>query len=130
MNDYRKPHTSHDIVRFYASMVVVIILFALTTVAVRAAYGMYQTFNTAAIEAGSAGTELATLEAQYVQVQTTLAALGTERGMEKTVRERFGVARPGEGEIRIVRDQGNTETDIVVQDKNIITQFLQSLFVW
>lgn len=130
MNDYKKPRTSHDIVRFYASVVVVIALFALTTVAVRAAYGMYQTFNTAAIEANSVGTELAALDAQYVQVQTTLAALGTERGMEKAVRERFGVVRPGEGEIRIVRDQGSIETDTAVQDKNIITQFLQSLFVW
>ncbi len=130
MNDYRKSHTNHDIARFFAGVLVVMILFTLSTMAVRSAYGMYQTFRVAATEAESAAVELAALEQQHVQVQETLASLGTARGVEAAVRERFGVARPGEGEIRIVRDQGAEESSEGVGEGNMFSRFFQSLFVW
>lgn len=130
MNDYRKPQTNHDIARFFAGFCVVLVLFAISTVAVKAAYGMYQTFSVAAGEAESVATELDTLQIQYVKVNETLASLGTSRGVEKAVRERFGVVRPGEGEIRIVRDDGVTETDTGEEENNMFLQFFQSLLVW
>lgn len=130
MNDYRKPQTSHDIARFFAGVGVVLVLFAISTVAVKAAYGMYQTFSVAAVEADGAAAELTALQTQYAQVNATLASLGTSRGVEQAVRERFGVVKPGEGEIRIVRDQGVTETDTGDEERNTFMQFFQSLLVW
>jgi cell division protein FtsB len=130
MNDYRKPHQSHDIARFIAGSCVVAVLFVISVLAVKSAYGMYQTFSLAAAEAEGAAAELATLTTQHEQVKATLAALGTERGVEEAVRERFGVAKPGEGEIRIVREEdvsGGEEGD---GGGNVFTRFFQALFVW
>lgn len=130
MNDYRKPQQSHDIARFVAGSCVILVLFVISIMAVRSAYGMYQTFSGASTEAEGAAAELAALKAQHEQVKETLEALGTERGVEEAVRERFGVARPGEGEIRIVRNEGAAVDGEGEEGGNMITRFFQSLFVW
>ena len=128
MNEFKKHHTSHDIVRFFAGLCGIALLFALSTAVVRAAYGMYQTFSVAAEEERSAGLEFKALEAQYEQVNATLYSLGSERGVEEAVRERFGVVRPGEGEIRIVRDKGNEEAGRGATSDNMFVRFVHSLF--
>lgn len=130
MNDYRKPHQNHDIARFVAGSCIIAVLLIIAFLAVKSAYGMYHTFSVAAAEAEGARVELDALRAQEAHVKATLAALGTERGVEEAVRERFGVARPGEGEIRIVRDEGKEGEGESTGEGNIFTRFIQSLFVW
>jgi cell division protein FtsB len=130
MNDFKKHHISHDVLRFFAGVIVVGLLFVLTTAAVRAAYGMYQTFNIAAEGHASAELELTTLKEQERHVNATIAALNSERGVEEAVRERFGVVKPGEGEIRIVRDKDAETTGNGNESDNMFVRIFQSLFVW
>lgn len=130
MNDFKKPQHSYDVMRFFAGLLVVGVLFAISTVVVRAAYGMYQTFSIAASEAANTAYELATLQAQHARLEATLTALGTPRGIEAAVRERFGVVKPGEGEIQIIRDENTDELEGAIEPDNVLLQFFQSLFVW
>ena len=130
MNDFKKHQTSHDIARFFVGLIGVALLFMLSTVAVRAAYGMYQTFSVAAQGHESATLQLQELEAEKSHVNATLYSLGSERGVEAAVRERFGVVKSGEGEIRIVRDKGEGEAGDAAAGDNMFVQFFQSLFVW
>ena len=58
------------------------------------------------------------------------ACLASEGGVEAAVRERFGVVKSGEGEIRIVRDKGEGEAGDAAAGDNMFVQFFQSLFVW
>lgn len=70
----------------------------------------YQVYNIALKEeiarqaASDAKRELAHLEERKETLEENLANLGTERGQEATLRETFGVARPGEEVIIVVPD--------------------------
>jgi cell division protein FtsB len=46
--------------------------------------------------------ELATLDSRETALKQNLAELGTERGQEASLRETYGVAKPGEGVIIVV----------------------------
>jgi len=74
--------------------------------------------------------EIARTSAAGGGVNATLYSLGSERGVEAAVRERFGVVKSGEGEIRIVRDKGEGEAGDAAAGDNMFVQFFQSLFVW
>ena len=46
--------------------------------------------------------QLASLHSREVTLQNSINELSTPRGQEETVRETFGVAKPGEGEIVVL----------------------------
>lgn len=54
--------------------------------------------------------ELATLHEREDTLKKNLAELDTERGQEATIRETYGVARPGEGVIIVVPPKEATST--------------------
>ncbi len=128
--DYR-PHTSNEFTlwRFLFAAVVAVILLFVSSASVKAAWDMYQTFDTAAAERAATELELAALKAEYATVVATLEQFSTDRGLEAAVRERFGVVRPGEGEIRIVRTKESDVVEVEESD-NPFSRLFNALFTW
>lgn len=78
----------------------------------RGTWDMYGKFASAAGARQSAEIELMELRLRHAKVSSDVEALQTERGLESELRERYGVARPGEGEIAIVRKEAQGEAQI------------------
>ena len=98
-------------------------------VVARAAWGMYGTFKIAVDARVSAEGQLASLKNDEAHLSAAVSEFDTPTGVEREMRDRFGVVRPGEGEIQIVRDQGST-TMQSASNENAIIKVLRSLFVW
>lgn len=130
LHDYKTHRTrDHAFWRFALALVVASGLLLVSTVSVNAAWDMYQTFDVAGDERVAAETELAALKVEYATMVATLGQLSTERGLEAVVRERFGVVRPGEGEIRIIRPA----SEVVVEkdsSKNPFSRLFNALLAW
>ncbi len=130
MQEFKKRHTKpHYLLRFAAMLASTAVLFAVAGVAVSSAWNMYDTFTAATVAREDAEQNLAAAQSDEARVQATVAALGTQAGVEREVRERFGVVKPGEGEIQIVRDSAPEEAQ-TTQNQNIFVRTLRSLFVW
>lgn len=59
--------------------------------------------------------KLAELESKKERLNTELAKLETEGGVEENIREKFGLAKEGEGLIVVVEDKNKVE--VVVEEK-------------
>ncbi len=130
MREFKKRQpTGATILRFLAMSMGTLVLFLMSVVVVRAAWGMYDTFKVAVDARDSAEGQLATLKASEARLSAAVSAFETPQGVEHEIRERFGVALPGEGEIQIVRDQGSTTLDAAPKE-NIFIRTFRSLFVW
>ena len=107
----------------------VLALAALAFFATRAAWDMYQKFAASAQADEAAGKELASLKDEQAKVGAAIESLSSDRGVEVGIRERYGVARPGEGEITIVRRAPTTTPDSAAPD-NIFVKIFKAIFVW
>src|SRR6185312_7650259 len=108
MRDFAKRGRKADTVRFMKSVAWLAVLFVITILAVRGAWGMYGKFAEAAQSDELAHKELADLKEQQAQVNASVDSFTNDRGLEAQVRERYGVVKPGEGQIQIVRDSSTT----------------------
>ncbi|MEK7109122.1 MAG: hypothetical protein AAB919_01670 [Patescibacteria group bacterium] len=95
----------------------------------RAAWDMYQKFSDASAADAAAQSELAGMQAQYQGVSGTVSDLQTERGLEAAIRARYGVGKPGEGEIDIVR-QATTSSQSVGGGQNWLERLLGAVVIW
>jgi cell division protein FtsB len=130
MREFKKRQpTGAVILRFFALCVGTLLLFLLSVVGVRAAWGMYDTFKVAVDARDSAEGELASLTATQTRLSATVDSFQTPEGIEHEMRERFGVARPGEGEIQIVRDQSSTTVEQGNKEEGFL-HVLHSFFLW
>ncbi len=130
MHEFKKRQpTGAPILRFLAMAAGTLVLFLLSVVVVRAAWGMYGTFTVAVEARDSAEGQLASLKAAQVRLTEAVESFDTPQGVEHEIRERFGVAKPGEGEIQIVRESGSTTLQTKPQE-NVFVKILRSLFVW
>jgi cell division protein FtsB len=130
MHEYRKRQpTGTVILRFFVMSAGTLMLFLLSVVVVRAAWGMYDTFKVAADARASTEGQLATLKASETRLSAAVSAFETPQGIEHEIRERFGVAKPGEAEIQIVRDGAST-TENLKQNQNPLAKFFSSFFGW
>lgn len=130
MQDFKKRHTTaRHIGRFLATIAGACILLGIVVTACVAAWRMYGTFKDASEARENSEHELQALHADEARVSAAVAALKSPNGVEKEVRERYGVVKPGEGEIRIVRDE--TAQDGLTQPQASLWQKLfQGLFAW
>lgn len=115
--------------RFFKSLGGVLVLLVITVIAVRAAWGMYGKFAGAAQSDALAQKELTVLQLQQAQMAASVDSFATPRGMEAQVRERYGVVKPGEGQIQIVRDSASTTTQ-TAPPQNLFIRAWQALFGW
>ena len=104
-------------------------LLVITTVAVRASWGMYNKMLIASAAQEKAEAELASLTQEQTHVAAAIVELSSARGVEAQVRERFGVARPGEGAIQIARTEPTT-TAATSTPTSWWARALHALFVW
>ncbi|HYF13112.1 MAG TPA: hypothetical protein VD928_02365 [Candidatus Paceibacterota bacterium] len=129
MTEYKKRGpASFAIARFFALMVGTVALFLVSVVAVRAAWSMYDTFKVAADARLSAENQLSLLRADEKRVSAAVASFDTPQGVEREIRERFGVVKPGEGQIQIIREE--FKTPLVPNRPNFFEQILDSFIVW
>ena len=96
--------------------------------AARAAADMYGKFSEAAAARAGAEAQLFELTARDQNIKAEVAALATERGVEAALRERYGVAKPGEGQIDIVRQPASSTP--ITQPPGLWQKLWQLLFVW
>jgi len=106
-----------------------LVLFGITVLAVRATWSMYGKLSEASVGQEAAEAQLAALQTQEARVATSVADTSSTRGVEAQVRQRFGVARPGEGVIQIVRDQASTSAQTPTP-KSWWVRIWHTLFVW
>jgi hypothetical protein len=125
----RRFRRGREILRFAGAAAALVALFLLTILAGRAAWGMYGKFVEASERHGMAQVALGEAQQKEERIATAVAALESERGVEAEIRSRFGLARPGEGEIKIVR---SAEDEAVTPrgQKNIFVRIWEALFVW
>ena len=131
MRDFSKNRRgkSQEFLRLVASVLGVVILLLLFVVSARAAWDMYHKFAQASDDRQTAERELGSLKEKEMRIQTAVAALSSERGVEQEIRARFGVVKPGEGEIQIVRDKDNAGL-LGGEPQNIWERILQALSFW
>ena len=130
MFDYKKNQHANIVPRFIAAGIGTLALFLVAVITSHAAWQMYNKFTTASAAADAAKQEQTELEAQKASVGQAIEELSTPRGVEAHLRERFGVAKPGEGEIRIIRGDDMDGFTPFENEKNILTRVFEALFVW
>jgi hypothetical protein len=131
MRDFRKQRSiSHDIFNFFALCAGVLLVLGLTVFSVQAAWGMYTKFVVASKGHDAAKKELSQLEVQYARVSVAVDNLSTERGEEGEIRSRFGVARPGEGAIQIVRNGTSSDGGQNMLKESLWGRIFRAVFVW
>lgn len=100
-------------------------LVVLVFLAARGAYGMYDRMTEALSLKDAAEGELARIEAREEELTASIESLSSLRGLEAQVRQRFGLVRPGEGEIVLVAEE---PTSSAPAQKSGFFGWFQSLF--
>lgn len=130
MRDFKKERgRGRQYARMLLGLCLMVAVGAVALGTARAAWGMYQKFSDASVANAGIQSELANLKVQYAAVSETVESLSTSRGLEAAVRERYGSAKPGEGEIDIVR-QAPAESESAGAEKSFWSRLWQSIFVW
>lgn len=130
MREFKRREQGPGMPLFLLKCMGALVLLVLSVLAARGAWEMYARFRIASLEAGGAKSELMSLKGREREIAASVASFSSERGVEREVRERYGVVRPGEGKIEIVRDPESEELGPLQAEGNVVTRFLRSLFVW
>jgi cell division protein FtsB len=109
MRDFKKRRSRRgELVYLGLRALGVLVIFLITVLVVRAAWGMYGKLTEATQGQEEAQEQLATLQSQQNSVTSSIDGLSSSRGLETQVRERYDLAKPGEGEIDIVQDASSS----------------------
>lgn len=130
MRDFKKRRLRReDVLRSIVGMGGIVVLGAVAFFAARGAYNMYGKFAAAAAARTEAEADLKELEARYATIEAEVDDFTSSRGVEAEVRERYGVAKPGEGKIDIVRTSTTTGSSAAPHD-TLWERLWHLLFVW
>src|SRR6185369_10578344 len=129
MQDFSKRRKAANAIQLLKSIAGFLAMLVIAFIAVRAAWDMYGKFAEAAQSDELAHKQLAALQVQAEQVSTSVQAFSSNRGLEAEVRERYGVVKPGEGQIQIIRDASTTQTKSA-PGRNIFVRMWEALFGW
>ena len=105
-----------------------VLLALIALVMARGAWHMYGKFSQAAAAREAGEARLADLTEEQDRVRGVVNEPGTSRGVEAEVRERYGLARPGEGEIVVVRQNG--EDTGAAGELGFWERLWSAFFVW
>lgn len=123
MREFKKRRSQKtELLHVAGGLLGLLCLLGLTFSLGRGTWDMYGKFASAAGARQGAEIELMELRLRHAKVQEDVESFQTERGLEGELRERYGVARPGEGEISIVRKK--TEVEAVAEPQNAWGRFL------
>jgi len=130
MREFKKKYSRRqELVRFFIGLGAVAIMLALTISSVRAAWSMYGKFSEASAGDAAANLNLEQLKVQEAHVSATVAQLQTQRGVEAQIRENYGLALPGEGEIDLVQSSTSTVAS-TTPPAGFWTRLWHMLFPW
>jgi hypothetical protein len=131
MRDFRKQRSgTHEVFNFFLLCGGVAAVSGLAILSAHAAWDMYAKFGIASRADEASKTELAQLKGQYANVSQAVENLSTPRGEEGEIRERFGVAKPGEGAIQIVRTSTSSDGGQNQLPQDFLSRVLRALVVW
>ncbi len=105
------------------------VLASVTFLTAHAAWDMYGRLQEANVAEEGAQAQLAALQSQQQSVTQQVGELASAEGVEAQVRERFGVAKPGEGEIDIV-EQTSADAAPAAPAKSFWQGLWQTLTSW
>jgi cell division protein FtsB len=130
MREFKKHRgKKEELTRFVVRGLGVLLLLCITIFLMHAAWGMYVKMTVASEGQEETEGELARAEAQQQEINGSLRQMNSQRGEETQIRERFGVVKPGEGEIDIVRNQSASTTANEAQE-SWWQRVWHALFVW
>ncbi len=115
MLDFRERSKMRRIV--YAKPTI-LVLALLTIITARSAFGMYQKSKEATSKRDKATTELQVLKTRQAELDQDIARLGSERGQEEEIRDRFMVAKEGENVIIVADPEGTKTTHTVTVNED------------
>ena len=110
MLDFRERSKMRRIV--YAKPTI-LVLALITIFTARGAFGMYQKSKEAIAKRDKATAELQVLQTREAELNEDIARLGSERGQEEEIRDRFMVAKEGENVIIVADPEGTKTTHTV-----------------
>ena len=128
MRDFAKHSGSRkQRLRLWAGIAGLIVLGFITFGTARAAWDMYGKFAEAAGGNADAEQNLNQLKTEEAQMSAQVEALSSARGQEAALRQTYGVARPGEGEIQII-EESPSSTPVQAQPQNIFARLWHAIF--
>lgn len=131
MRDFRKQRSqTHEIFNFFALCGGVVLVLLIAVFSARAAWDMYVKFTVASKADEASKAQLSQLQNQYANVSQAVGNLSTSRGEEGEIRERFGVAKPGEGAIQIVRTATSSDGAQNQLPQDFLSRVLRAFVVW
>lgn len=120
----RKTHKKHWTKNPYLQLGTLIILIF----SARAAYGVYKNKNESERAAYNKQNELAQLEERQTFLTSELKKFSTTDGKESELREKFGVAKPGENVAIIVQADDNASSTESSDFFGTIKSFFSNIF--
>lgn len=129
MREFKRRGYQDGLARLLLRGLGVLALLGLAILLVRGTWGMYVRMAAAAEAQEEADVELARVQTQTSGVEGSLGALSSQRGVETQIRERFDYAKPGEGEIDIVRTVRASSTQESAGE-SWWARIFHTLFVW
>ncbi len=131
MPEFRKRRTRAEVlVRTGGVIVGTCLLGFLAFWSISAAWHMYAKLQDATDQSSAAAGELSLLQKQELRVRNDIEELSSARGTEAALRERFGVALPGEGVIQVVEKASNAASSTNASAQNIFARAFNVLFRW
>ena len=131
MRDFRKQRShTHEVFNFFLLCGGVVAVLGLAVFSAHAAWDMYAKFAVASRADEASKTELTQLQGQYANVSQAVENLSTPRGEEGEIRERFGVAKPGEGAIQIVRTATSSDGGQNQLPSDLLSRIFRAFVVW
>jgi cell division protein FtsB len=91
---------------------------------------MYGKFAEAASANDASQQNLAQMKTEETSVQAEVTNLSSQEGQEAQLRQSYGVALPGEGEIQIVREAPTSTAAAAPASGNFFVRIFKALFVW
>ena len=123
MFNFREKRIFERIVYSKATLGALSILFFF---ALSAVWGVYEKYHEARQNKNAARAELESMAERVRSLESEVALLKTDRGIEKKIREEFGFAKEGEGVILIIPDEIRTENPRA-QEENFLSTAWKSV---
>jgi cell division protein FtsB len=129
MPSYATRRKKADVPRFILGVAFVLVLSFVSFSAAHAAYNMYGKFSEATASNDASQQNLKQMQNQLASVKAQVEALSTHEGQEAQLRQSYGVALPGEGEIQLVQKSAST-TEAAAQEEGFFARIFRALFLW
>ncbi len=110
--------------RFLHSRYAIVVLGLVCLLLVKGVWGVYQKYQRSEELAARTSAELAELQARQKSLTQLNAAIATDQGKEREIRDRFGLIKDGEKTAIILDDKSESTGDLDTEKKGLWQRFL------